>query len=130
MHVYGSTWERIYMDKIQAAKDVAERLAAAESAIDEAVRTGADLLSRLSTARQQMNLSAVVGGDAFQRSAAALTALTAARAETAACHDALARIQVRVGLGALAGGSGEKPPPVTEVTARGAQVAALPMRRA
>ena len=100
------------MDKAEAAQQVAERLVAAENAIDEAVRTGAELLARLSHARRELDLSAVVGGEVFSRSAAALTAITAARAETAACHDALARLQVRVGVRPTATGAGEKPPPV------------------
>ena len=105
------------MDKIEAAHEVAARLTAAERAIDEALRTGADLLARMATARREVGLSAVVGGEAFERSAGALTALTAARAETAACHAALARAQVRAGLGAVATGEGSKdpPPPATLV---------------
>ena len=101
------------MDKLEAAREVAARLNEAEHAIDEALRTGADLLSRLAVARREIGLSALVGGAAFERSAAALTALTVARAETAACHDALARAHVRAGLGAVATGEGSKDPPPT-----------------
>ena len=101
------------MHKIEAARDVAARLTEAERAIDEALRTGADLLSRMAVARREVGLSAVVGGAAFERSASALTALTVARAETAACHDALSRAQVRAGLGAVATGEGSKDPPPT-----------------
>lgn len=108
------------MDKIAAAHDVAARLTEAERAIDEALRTGADLLSRLAVARHEVGLSAVVGGAAFERSAAALTALAAARAETVACHDALAKAQVRAGLGATAAGEGSKDPPPTSRLAEAA----------
>ena len=99
------------MNRAEVAMDVAARLGAAERAIDEAVRAGADLLGRLATARGELDLSAVVGGEAFERSTAALAALSAARAETAACHDVLSRVQVRAGLGAVATGQGGKTPP-------------------
>ena len=101
------------MDKIAAAHDVAAKLTEAERAIDDALSAGAELLSRMAVARREMGLSAVVGGAAFERSAAALTALAAARAETVACHDALAKAQVRAGLRAVAAGEGSKDPPPT-----------------
>lgn len=114
------------MDKIETARDVAARLTDAERAIDEALKAGADLLGRLATARREVGLSAVVGGEAFERSAGALTALTAARAETAACHDALAKAQIRAGLGAVAVGEGSKdPPPPATLVAEAAQPTAV-----
>lgn len=117
------------MDKIQAAREVASRLTEAERAIDEALRTGADLLSRMAVARREVGLSAVVGGAAFERSAAALTALATARTETAACHDALAIAQVRAGLGATATGEGSKDPPPTSRLADPAGEGAVPRLR-
>ena len=99
------------MDKVETAHAMARRMNAAENTIDHALRAGADLLGALTVARVELNLSAVVGGEAFDRMSAALTALTAARAETVACHDVLARMQVRAGLGAVALGEGQKTPP-------------------
>lgn len=101
------------MDKIETARGMARRLKAAEDTIDHALRAGAELLGALTVARVELGLSAAVGGEAFDRMSAALAALTCARAETVACHDVLARMQVRAGLGAVALGEGMKTPPPT-----------------
>lgn len=99
------------MDKLETAHAMARRMNAAEDAIDHALRAGAELLGALTVARVDLDLSAVVGGEAFDRMSAALVALTCARAETVACHDVLARMQVRAGLGAVSLGEGQKTPP-------------------
>ncbi len=122
------------MNKLETAQAMARRINAAEDAIDHALRTGAELLGALTVARVELDLSAVVGGEAFDRMSAALTALTAARAQTVACHDVLARMQVRAGLGAVALGEGQKtPPPMSALEARPADAlpgggAGAPMR--
>ena len=113
------------MSKLDVAYDVAARLGAAEQAIEEALRTGAELMARLSTARREMGLSMVLGGEAVSRSSAALSALAVARAETAACHDALSLLKVRAGLGAVAIGDGDKPAPPESTEAIERPVAGL-----
>ena len=95
----------------QAATKVADSLFAAEAAIDAALACAADLSSTLVAARTEANLSAIVGQDAFEGAAAALTALVRARADIVETHKRLSQTQIQVGLRTIAFGDGTKPDP-------------------
>lgn len=93
----------------QAAEQVADRLFAAETAIDEAFAKTAELAQAMPMARHSANLSALHGQGAFERAAAAMTALGEARRQIVETHKELGETQLQIGLGAF-GGSVPKPP--------------------
>ncbi len=86
------------MDKAAIARDVALKLSDAEAAVDEAVAKTCRLIEGLMIARAEMRISTVVGAEAGDRLAAALSQLMAARSETAQAHAALKGVQDRIGL--------------------------------
>ena len=95
--------------RIAAARDVAEKLHAAEAAIDEAFARVAHLNMTLPEARRTANLSAVVGTDVFSRAATCMQHLAAARHEMVAAHNGLFETQSNVGLAKMNfGGSPDK----------------------
>jgi hypothetical protein len=93
-----------------AALKVAECLYAAEDAIDVALARAAELTGAMVTARTDANLSALVGQDAFEVSAAAVSTLTRARGELVETHKRLTNAKIQVGLRTLAVGDMGKPP--------------------
>ena len=96
--------------RIAAARDVAEKLHAAEAAIDEAFARVAQLNMALPEARRLANLSAVVGTDVFSRAATSMQHLASARHEMVAAHNGLFETQGEVGLRAMNFGAGEDKP--------------------
>jgi hypothetical protein len=62
------------------------------------------------TARQEANLSAIVGQDAFELSASAFAALARARSDIVETHKRLSETQVQVGLRTMSWGEQGKPP--------------------
>jgi hypothetical protein len=96
-----------------AAEQVAESLFAAEAAIDAALACTAKLAGQMPAARQDANLSAIVGQAAIERAIEAMAALSQARGRIVATHHELSLTQNQIGLGAIKvlaeGGSGEKP---------------------
>lgn len=98
-----------------AALKVAERLFAAEKAIDAALARAAELNGSMVTARADANLSAVVGQDAFEVSAAAFAALARARSDIVETHKRLTETKNQIGLRTVAIGDGaSKTPPFFE----------------
>ena len=97
-------------ERRDAATKVAERLFAAEEAIDAALARAAELNSTLATARIDARLSAVVGQEAFEVAAAAFASIAKARADIVETHRRLSETQVQIGLGAVAFGDNGKPP--------------------
>lgn len=95
-----------------AAESLAERLFAAEQAVDEAICKMADLTGYMPIARTNAHLSAVVGQDAISEAAKTLSALVGARGHLVATHNRLADIRDQIGLQAMAMGSGDMKPPV------------------
>jgi hypothetical protein len=93
---------------------VAESLFAAEEAIDAALARTAELNSRMVTARSDANLSALVGQDAFEVSAAAFAALARARCDIVETHKRLSEAKIQVGLRTVAIGDGAPKPPSAE----------------
>lgn len=93
-----------------AAQQVAERLFAAEKAIDTALRCAAELNATIPVARTDANLSATVGQDAIESAAEAFASLVQARRRMVEAHHRLDETKTRIGLRTVAiGGGMEKP---------------------
>lgn len=88
---------------------VAESLFAAEQAIDLALARAAELTGAMVSARTDANLSAIVGQEAFEVSAAAFAALARARADIVETHKRLSEAQVQIGLRTVSFGDQGKP---------------------
>lgn len=97
-------------DRRNAAIKVAESLWAAEAAIDAALARAAELNGNLVTARTDANLSAIVGQDAFEVSAAAFASLARARCDIVETHRRLSETKIQIGLRTVAIGETGKPP--------------------
>jgi hypothetical protein len=108
----------------EVAMRVAESLFAAEEAIDAALARTAELNSRMVTARTDASLSALVGQDAFEVSAAAFAALARARCDIVETHKRLSEAKIQVGLRTVAIGDGGEKPPLPSIEARHLQVVA------
>ena len=91
-------------NRLAAAKLMAEKIAACENAIDDALISAAELTSATPAARRQANLSPVVCQEALALTGEALTALHQARAKMVSAHFAFAEIRDQIGLGAYATG--------------------------
>jgi hypothetical protein len=89
---------------------VAESLWAAEDAIDMAYARAAEFNGALASARCEAELSAIVGQDAFEGAAAALSAIAKARGELVETHRRLTEVKIQIGLRAMDIGDGGKPP--------------------
>lgn len=103
------------MSRLSIGEDLADRLYAAESAIDRALIETATLAAALPAARSEAWLSAVTGQRAFEGAAATITALAQARAHIVQTHNTLSALARRLGLPALAVGPLDKPgdgPPI------------------
>lgn len=110
------------MNRHATGAALAERLYAAEAAIDRALSETAHLVAMLPAARAQAYLSAPTGQRAFDGAAAAVSALTSARSHIVDTHNVLAALARRMGLDTLAAGALDKPedrPPVGGEGARG-----------
>ena len=99
----------------EAAMKVAESLFAAEEAIDAALARAAELNGTLVTARTDAQLSALVGQDAFEVSAAAFAALAKARADIVETHKRLSEAKIQVGLRTISFGDSLPKPPTGEI---------------
>lgn len=101
-------------DRRAAAIKVAQSLWATEAAIDAALARAAELNGNMVTARTDANLSALVGQDAFEVSAAAFAALARARSDIVETHKRLSEAKVQIGLRTVAIGDGPEKPPIFE----------------
>lgn len=97
------------MTRQDVGQSLAERLYAAECAIDAALAETAGLTALLPRARSQAYLSAVAGQKVFASTAASVAAMTEARGHLVDAHRALAALARRLGLDSLAIGPVEKP---------------------
>lgn len=97
-------------DRRAAAIKVAESLFAAEKAIDNALVRAAELNGNIVMARSDAKLSAVVGQEAFEVSAAAFAALARARCDIVETHKRLDEAKTQMGLRTLAIGETKIPP--------------------
>lgn len=105
-------------DRRDAAIKVAQSLFAAEAAIDNALARAAELNGNMVTARTQANLSALVGQDAFEVSAAAFAALARARCDIVETHRRLSEAKIQVGLRTVSVGDGPEKPDIFETAGK------------
>lgn len=95
--------------RLSVAKSVAERLFAAETALDHACASAGELHALLPMARLDAKLAASVGQDAFQQSAAAIMLMAQAREQIVAMHASLKEAGDSIGLGEIGYGDLIKP---------------------
>jgi len=88
----------------QAAQEVANKLIAAENAIDLALQRTAELAGFMPQARSQARYAAEIGQDALERAIGTISVLVQARREIVATHKELAETKDRVGLATFAMG--------------------------
>jgi hypothetical protein len=86
------------LSNIAVARQVAQRLLAAEEAIDAALRETAQLAHYMPIARQEASVSVAVGQKAIEEAIATLSSLGEARRKIILTHQALAGTQERIGL--------------------------------
>ena len=90
----------------KAMDKVADRLFAAEAAIDAALAATASLSATMPSARAEAGLSALIGQGAFESAAEALSALVRARQQIVATHQRLDEAKTQIGLRTVAVGGG------------------------
>jgi len=91
------------------AQDVAERLFAAEQAIDAAIAKTAELTGYIPAARVEAGLACEVGQEALEYAAESFSALIRARAQIIASHRELNVTKDQIGLRTVSfGGAGAK----------------------
>jgi hypothetical protein len=94
----------------ELAQEVADRLMAAEHAIDMAIARTAELTGYIPAARAEADLACEVGQEALEYAAESFSALVKARAQMIASHRELAANKDQIGLKAYAiGGLVGKP---------------------
>jgi hypothetical protein len=86
------------MEKAFVVKQVAEKLWAAEGAIDETLAQTSALMSGIVQARQEINVSHIVIDPAVGKVAEAMSALAQARAAMIEAHHALYEAKLRIGV--------------------------------
>ncbi len=93
----------------EVAQEVANRLFAAEEAIDAAITKAAELAGYMPTARVEAGLACEVGQEALEYAAESFSALVRARAQIIASHRELAANKDQIGLRTYALGGFGKP---------------------
>jgi hypothetical protein len=95
--------------RLEAAKSVADRLFAAEEAIDIAASRIAELNVAMPLARLDANVSAIIGQSAFKSSTKALSFLAKAREQIVDTHHHLKTAGDQMGLRTISFGDSVKP---------------------
>lgn len=113
-------------ERRKAADQVAEHLFSAEAAIDDALNKTAALAAVIPVARTDAHLSALYCQEALERVSETIAAIAQARRGIVQTHKELAAVKGQIGLGAVAYGAVDKPPP--SVTT--AQLQAVPGKEA
>lgn len=90
------------------AQELANRLFAAEEAIDAAITAMADLSGYMPIARCEANISAVVGNSALESAAETFSSLVRARRGIVDTHHHLAEARDQIGLRTVGLGAGIK----------------------
>jgi len=106
--------------RLTIARSVAERLFAAEKAVDLAVARVAELNAALPLARLDAHIAAEIGQDALESSAAAVVLGAQMREQMVATHVRLKQASDRIGLAEVSFGDALKAP--------SAEVRTLPLR--
>ncbi len=88
-------------ERRQIGQSVADKLFAAEAAIDAALAAAASLAATIATAQQAPGIGACIGQDALLHVTQSCGELVKARGSMIASHTALATAQKQVGLGAV-----------------------------
>lgn len=101
--------------RLAIARSVADRLFAAERAIDLAVVSIAELNAALPAARLDAHLAAEIGQDALESSAAAMVLAARMREQIVATHARLKLAGDRIGLAEVSFGDGLKAPSSAQV---------------
>lgn len=97
-------------NRVDIARQVADQLFAAETAIDTALTKTAALAGLMPSVREDARLSALVGQSALERAIEAISALGEARRKIVETHKQLSITQKQMGLGPLNfGGWVDKP---------------------
>lgn len=99
---------QIILKRRELGNEVAEKLFAAEEAIDAAIARTAELAGFIPGARQDAGLACEVGQEALEYAAESFSALIKARAQIIASHRELAANKDQIGLRAVSFG-GLKP---------------------
>lgn len=86
------------MEKVFVVKKVAEKLWAAEDAIDATLTQASALMSGIVEARQELRISHIVVDPAVGKVAEAMSALAQARAAMIEAHHALNEAKLRIGV--------------------------------
>jgi hypothetical protein len=111
-------------DRRIAANAIAEKLFAAEAAINAAVSAVAQLTATMPMAAQDARIAACIGQEALQGAMDTCAQLIQARSTIIATHAALATARDNIGLGAVSFND-ECPPRETKGTLRFATVEAV-----
>lgn len=86
------------MNKVEVVKSIAEKLFAAEEAVDMAMVRNTQLLEGIIVGRRELNVAATTAELAQTRVAEAVAALSEARRAVMAAHAGLKNVQVRLGV--------------------------------
>ena len=86
------------MDKAFIAQRVANKVWSAENAVDAAMAEAAALMNEITTARQELKVSASTDAKAMKDLVTAIAALGEAREALVTMHDELAEVKLRCGI--------------------------------
>lgn len=86
------------MEKIFVVKGVAEKLWAAEAAIDETLDQATALISSITEARRELEISHIIVDPAISKVAESVAALAQARRAMIEAHHALNEVKLRLGV--------------------------------
>ncbi len=103
------------MERALVVQRAANKLFAAEAAIDKALADASALLIELHAVRQELNLSAIFADGASAKTVESMSALSQARTAMVACHAEMAEAKLRLGVRTKLGGIGDKPPSNNDV---------------
>lgn len=84
--------------KINVAKALAVQLHATEEAIETALAEAAHLIETYVSSRRAIRLSTVAVNEVYQNTLEAMQALNGAQARMTTAHNALAKLQLQIGL--------------------------------
>lgn len=96
------------MEKALVAQRVATRLFATENAVDAAILEATQLMGSFIEARREIGFAATLGGEAVNKVAIALSALTDARQACVEAHNELNEVKLRLGVRTRMLGTGPK----------------------
>ena len=105
------------MEKAFVVQRVANKVWSTENAVDDAMAQAAALMAELTSARQELRLSAGTTEKATADLVAAISALGQARTAMVEMHEELAEVKIRIGDRTKLTGAWDKPQRAPETTA-------------